>query len=429
VDEEVVALYDDGGRPHGSAPRSVMRAQNLHHAATGVVVRDPYGRVYVHRRTPTKDVYPSRWDFTAGGVVLDGEDPLVAARRELEEELGVTSELESLGEADYRDDRTSYHAYRYVTTWDGPITPQPEEISYGAWLSVERLLGRMADPEIEFMPDTRALFGHWMYERAADHGPVEEGWDTTATIVEGRWLDRRPKFPDAAAQLRNETRLMPRLAPLLPLDVPVPIVLDEEPLRVRHVLVPGEPAIEPVVLTPGDGRRLGEFLRCLHDVPVNIYVETGIPEHTAARAELLATLERMLHRVTPLLPEHLREAGQALLQRVALRAPGTLVHGNLVAHHVMQHQDRLSGVIDWSDARVGDPTLDLGWALYGTPEPFAEAVATAYGVTDAELARALDWYRLLPWYDVLWGLGPGGRTYVDDGLEDLVARLDVKTTA
>jgi len=29
VDEEVVALYDDGGRPHGSAPRSVMRANNL----------------------------------------------------------------------------------------------------------------------------------------------------------------------------------------------------------------------------------------------------------------------------------------------------------------------------------------------------------------------------------------------------------------
>src|SRR4029077_19960222 len=88
VDEEVVALYDDGGRPAGSAPRSVMRAQNLRHAATGIIVRDPWGRVYVHRRTPTKDVYPGRWDFTAGGVVLFGEDPLDGARRELAEELG-----------------------------------------------------------------------------------------------------------------------------------------------------------------------------------------------------------------------------------------------------------------------------------------------------------------------------------------------------
>ena len=38
VDEEVVALYDDRGRPQGSSPRSVMRANNLRHAATGVIV-------------------------------------------------------------------------------------------------------------------------------------------------------------------------------------------------------------------------------------------------------------------------------------------------------------------------------------------------------------------------------------------------------
>ena len=104
-----------------------MRAQNLRHAATGVIVRDPWGRVYVHRRTATKDVYPSRWDFTAGGVVLADEDPLDAARRELAEELGVTSDLEPLGEADYADPHTTYRAFRYVTTWDGPIAPQPEE--------------------------------------------------------------------------------------------------------------------------------------------------------------------------------------------------------------------------------------------------------------------------------------------------------------
>jgi isopentenyldiphosphate isomerase len=78
--DEIVALYDDGGRPAGSAPRSIMRAENLRHAATGVVVRDRLGRIYVHRRTNTKDVYPGRWDFTAGGVVLYDEDPLAGAR-------------------------------------------------------------------------------------------------------------------------------------------------------------------------------------------------------------------------------------------------------------------------------------------------------------------------------------------------------------
>jgi len=428
VAEEVVALYDDGGRPDGSAPRSVMRAQNLRHAATGIIVRDPYGRIYVHRRTPTKDVYPAHWDFTAGGVVLAGEDPLAGARRELEEELGVTSELEPLGESDYADSHTSYHAFRYVTTWDGPITPQPEEVAYGAWLSLEHLLDRLADPEIPFMPDTRALFGDWVRERAADRDETHEGWDTMATAVEGRWLDRVPRFPDAEVQLRNEVRLMPRLAPLLPLTVPVPIVLDESPLRVRHRLVPGELATS-ARLTRDDGCRMGEFLRALHDMPVNIYVESGVPEQTVARAELLATLERMLHRVLPLLPSDQQDTGQALLRRVALRTPATLVHGDLAAHHVTSDAGRIVGVLDWKDARVADPAVDLAWPLYGASEGFAEGVAAAYGATDEELARALDWHRLGPWYEVMWGLGPGGSAFVDSGLSGITRLLDAKLTA
>jgi hypothetical protein len=44
-----------------------MRVENLLHAATAVVVRDGAGRVYVHRRTPIKDVYPGRRDFASGG--------------------------------------------------------------------------------------------------------------------------------------------------------------------------------------------------------------------------------------------------------------------------------------------------------------------------------------------------------------------------
>ena len=427
VDEEVVALYDDGGRPHGSAPRADMRAQNLRHGATGVVVRDPYGRIYVHRRTPTKDVYPAHWDFTAGGVLLAGEDPHEGAVRELAEELGVTSPIVPLGEADYADQHTTYHAFRYETTWDGPITPQPEEVAYGAWLSPERLLDRLADPEIPFMPDTRALFGDWLRARVADHGVPHEGWDTVARVAEDRWLDRIPRFPDAEEQLRNEVRLMPRLAPLLPLAVPVPVVLEESPLRVRHRLVPGDVAVD-VPLTRDDGRRFGEFLRALHDMPVNRYVESGIPEQTAARAELLNTLERLLHRVLPLLPEAQRDAGQALLRRVALPTPTTLVHGDLDAHHVTVHEGHVTGVLDWKDARVADPAVDLAWPLYGGPEEFAEEVATAYRVTDDALERALDWHRLSPWYEVLWGQGPGGPAYVESGLRGAVERLDLAST-
>ena len=131
--DEVVALYDEAGEVVGSAPRSVMRARNLRHAASSVVVRDPLGRIYLHRRTETKDVYPGLLDFAAGGVVLAGEDPAAGAVREVEEELGVVGvPLEPLGVADYADEHTSYRAVRFVVTWAGPIRWQPEEVSWAS---------------------------------------------------------------------------------------------------------------------------------------------------------------------------------------------------------------------------------------------------------------------------------------------------------
>lgn len=158
--EERVALYDEDGTVVGSAPRSVMRAQNLRHAASSVVVRDALGRIYLHRRTDTKDVYPGLLDFAAGGVVVAGEDPADGARREAEEELGITGALlEPMGTADYADEQTRYRAFRYLVRWDGPIRWQAEEVAWGDWVTVEELMERLVDDPRSIVPDTAAVWG------------------------------------------------------------------------------------------------------------------------------------------------------------------------------------------------------------------------------------------------------------------------------
>jgi 8-oxo-dGTP pyrophosphatase MutT (NUDIX family) len=98
ADIEVVALVDRSGAVVGSAERSVVRRENLLHAATAVLVRDPEHRIYVHRRSPDKDWAPGRHDAAAGGVMTYGEDPQASAARELAEELGVDGvDLRPLG--------------------------------------------------------------------------------------------------------------------------------------------------------------------------------------------------------------------------------------------------------------------------------------------------------------------------------------------
>lgn len=157
--DEQVALYDGEGRVVGAAPRSVVRASNLRHGATAVVVRDGRGRVYVHRRTSTKDVYPGLLDFCAGGVIQAGEAPGESAVREAEEELGVSgTPLAFVGEDDYADDRTTYRAFLYVAEYSGRIRWQPEEVAGGEWVSLPDLLAHLARSPEDFVPDSRALW-------------------------------------------------------------------------------------------------------------------------------------------------------------------------------------------------------------------------------------------------------------------------------
>lgn len=166
--DEMVALVDADGRVCGSAPRSVVRRDNLRHSATGVLVRNSAGDIYVHRRTPTKDVFPGWYDFMAGGVITFGEDPYDAAVRELDEELGISgAELVPMPAGDYADEHTSYHAYLYRCVWDGPVRHQPEEVDWGAWMSPDELLGRLGDSGWPFVPDTASLLTGLVTELSA----------------------------------------------------------------------------------------------------------------------------------------------------------------------------------------------------------------------------------------------------------------------
>ncbi len=418
---ELVQLYDAAGEPAGTTDRARMRAENLTHAATAVVVRDPLGRVYVHRRTETKDVYPGRYDFAAGGVVGAGEDPREGAVRELAEELGVTGvRLAPIRVARYTDDHTDYWGHCFTTTYDGPITWQPEEVAEGDWWTLDRLVAALDGASDEFVPDTAGILGDWLRGRLADRVPVTvQGWDSHAEIVEGTWLDRTARRPDVAGRLEAEARLMPRLAPRLPLDVPVPALLDTDPPRWRHRLVPGAP-VEPTRLTKEDGERVGAFLRALHDTPAEVWDGTGI----AHDLDRLPALDELAERVVPLLPEDLRSRGQDLVGRCAAACHRTaLRHGDLGPEHLLVTDGRVTGVIDWTDVAVGDHALDLAWVVNRTPEPFADALSATYGATAEELARGHDWHLLGPWWEVHHGLHDGGEAFVASGLEGAVARL------
>jgi len=156
--EEWVALADRDGRVVGAAPRSQMRRLNLPHVVVAVLVRDSEGRVYVHRRSEGKDVFPGMHDCFAAGCVRPGEEPYDAACREVAEELGVTGvALQPVGSGWYEDPATRHVWHAYAVDWEGPVVHQPEEVAWGSWMTVDELTAALADPGWPFVPDGRAI--------------------------------------------------------------------------------------------------------------------------------------------------------------------------------------------------------------------------------------------------------------------------------
>ncbi|WP_104476733.1 NUDIX domain-containing protein [Actinokineospora auranticolor] len=146
-----------------------MRAEGLWHACASVLVLSGDGqRVYVHRRTESKDVYPGLHDCWAGGVVAADEPVEVCAQRELAEELGISgvplTPLFTLP-MELADPPVREHLWAYEARWDGPITHQESEVADGWWLTLTELRARLADPSWGFVPDGRLAVEEWFRRR------------------------------------------------------------------------------------------------------------------------------------------------------------------------------------------------------------------------------------------------------------------------
>ncbi|MFJ4654927.1 NUDIX domain-containing protein [Nocardia sp. NPDC088792] len=164
---ELIAVYDAAGREIGAEERAVVYARGIWHASAGVLVRSRDGdRVYVHKRTDTKAVFAGMHDCLAGGVVGPGEDPAVAALRELGEELGIEVGpqdepplplVSAAWDGMWAGKPMRCHLFAYEVRYDGPIRHQPEEIVDGWWWTDDELRAHLADPDWPFVPDTREM--------------------------------------------------------------------------------------------------------------------------------------------------------------------------------------------------------------------------------------------------------------------------------
>jgi aminoglycoside phosphotransferase (APT) family kinase protein len=247
--------------------------------------------------------------------------------------------------------------------------------------------------------------------RVRDVVVIDDGWDSLVYEVNGEWIFRFPRRAEVERWLEVELTLLPELAGSLPVAVPRPeLVARNGLLCVGYRKLPGEPA---TIVDDRIGADLAAFLRALHGFPAERARDLGVPSFEPAmwRARFADLSDDFRRRALPLLAADERTRAEVLFAEIdGLRFEPVLVHADLGPEHVLVRNGRVTGVIDWSDVRVGDPALDLAWPLHAAPA----AVARAYPVDEEARRRALFYHRFAPWYEVTYGL--------DTGRDDVVAR-------
>jgi aminoglycoside phosphotransferase (APT) family kinase protein len=239
--------------------------------------------------------------------------------------------------------------------------------------------------------------------------PLATGWDNTVVTVAEEWAFRFPRRAVALPGVRREIAVLPRIAPLLPLPVPVPEIVGSDGAPGQPWPFTGARLIRGRELAEAglpDGARvpaataIGAFLRTLHSEQVRAAVDARLPVDPFGRGH---PASRLVHTRTVLegLVDSAVWAGDpavdALLERAAaLGEPDgstVVVHGDLHGRHLLvDTEGRASGVIDWGDVCLADPAVDLSLGFGAFVGPGRAAFLSAYGPVDAERelrARAL----------------------------------------
>lgn len=230
--------------------------------------------------------------------------------------------------------------------------------------------------------------------------PIEfSGWDNRTFRLGEAMTVRLPSAAGYVPQVAKEHHWLTRLAPHLPLPIPVLLAMGRPaagypwPWSIYRWL-PGEnAAIERIADLQHFATTLAHFLAALQRIdpaggpppgPHNFYRGGPLTVYDAETRHAIVTLANTIDT------DAATAVWNAALQATWHDATVWL-HGDVAAGNLLVKNGQLSAVIDWGCAGVGDPACDLAIAwtlLFGESR---EAFRTALPLDAATWARGRGW--------------------------------------
>jgi aminoglycoside phosphotransferase (APT) family kinase protein len=222
-----------------------------------------------------------------------------------------------------------------------------------------------------------------------------DGTDNAIYRLGDEFVMRLPLIHWAVAQVEKEHTWLPKIAPLLPLAVPAPLMIGEPghgyPWHWSvHRWIDGENAHPDRIIDAGQAAiDLAGFATALHAVnlpgaPVSQRGVSLVTRDKATRWAINAVRREFDSKA-------LTEVWEEALAAPPWDGPPVWVHADLTDGNILARDGRLYAVIDFSTLGLGEPAndLDAAWDLFSgeSRTTFREAL----GIDDATWARGRGW--------------------------------------
>ncbi len=247
--------------------------------------------------------------------------------------------------------------------------------------------------------------------------PVEvDGWDNTTFRLGTEMAVRLPSGPAYAAQVDKEQEWLPRLAPLLPLTIPIPLGKggpSEEfpyPWSVYRWIDGDIAASSPIDDVSAFAEDVADFLLHLQGIDTiggpppgqhSYFRGCSVTFDDPSRFHLtpgnwgvLDSVAKLGDKIDGALVIEVWEAA------VAAGAPErpVWVHGDVAPSNLLVQNGRLSAVIDWGCSAFGDSACDLGIAWTFFSGDSRDAFRNRLSFDGDAWARARGWAIWVPLY-------------------------------
>lgn len=211
---------------------------------------------------------------------------------------------------------------------------------------------------------------------------------------------RLPRRADVLGQARKEAEWLPRLAPHLPLAVPVPVEVGEPahgypwPWAVTQWLDGEQAGAEGLAGSAEAAVRLAGFLAALQRfAPESVPALGGRADLTGGTAAGRDDATRAAIAATSGVFDAgaMTELWDATLRAPGWQRPAVWFHGDFHTGNLLTSGGRLSAVIDFGGLGIGDPACDLMIAFTLLPARSRAVFRDALEVDDATWLRGRGW--------------------------------------